>query len=353
MRRRSALIGVSGVALALVLAACGGGDGSGKDSGGLTTVRYGSVGGMTDGPLYLAEELGYFKDAGIKVERTRFESGTQILAAMVGGSLDVAAVAVSAGLLNAIDGSDKFKFVADRQSQQGPRRFGEGFLASPRILDGVALDDPKALGQALKGKKVAITGKSTSTEFMVGELMKSYGIDNSQVDLVVLPFGSMAAALKSGAIDAGIVLEPFMSQILNAKTGVMISHLDGVISSGTQVPVTYSKAFASGDRQVAEGFMTAFLHGAQVMNDALGAKGTDREKVIDIIAKYSDLPADVIAQSDPPGIAPQAPLDISYMADFQEFLLAQGVMKKKVDIASAVDDSFAAAARKELGIGAQ
>lgn len=316
----------------------------------LTTVQYGSVGGMTDGPLYIADALGYFAEEGIKVKFNRFASGTQIQAAMVTGSLDVGAIAVSAGLLNAVGEGDGIKFVADRQSQMGPNRFGEGFLVNTKLASGVDVKDPKAVGAMLRGKKIAYTGKNTSTELMLVDLLKSYGLQESDVDPVVLPFASMAAAFDSGAISAGIVLEPFRSKIIASGSAVQVSHFDNVIPSGSMVPVSYSKNFAS-QRPLAEGFMTAFLRGAVVMNDALAGSKAHHKQVVDIIAKYSELPVETIEASDPPGIDPEHPLDIAYMNAFQDFMIERGVMKKKVDIAAAVDDSFAAAARAKLGIG--
>lgn len=347
------LAGVVGLALALALTACASSNGSGTtpDSEAdtpIVKVRYGSVGGMTDAPLYVAQERGYFKDLGLEVEMTRLASGTDILAAMVGQSLDVGAIAVSAGLLNAVKDSDNYVFVADRQSQQGPSGFGEGFLASKELVEGVDLDDDEALGQALKGKKVAITGLNTSTEYMVGQLMKSFGISNDEVELVVLPFAQMAAALQNGAIDAGIVLEPFRSQILESGTAVQISHLDGVISTGTQVPVTLTKTFAS-DKEAAGAFVEAYLHGVMDVTAALGPDEVDRDEIVKIISEYSDLPEAVIDQSDPPGYG-KGPLNIEYMEDFQNFLVEKGVLPEAVDIAKAVDDSFAEAAREKLGI---
>jgi len=305
---------------------------------------------MTDGPLYIADALGLFAQEGIKVKFNRFASGTQIQAAMVTGSLDVGAIAVSAGLLNSIAAGDGLKFVADRQSQDGPNRLGEGFLVSKKLTAGVDITDPKANGAMLRGKKIAITGKNTSTELMLVDLLKTYGLQESDVQVVVLPFASMAAAFDTGAIDAGIVLEPFRQSILASGTAVQVSHFDGVLPSGSLVPVSYSKKFAS-EKDLAEGFMLAFLHGAVIMNNALAGDKAYHDQVVQIIAKYSDLPAATVAASDPPGIDPDHPVDITYMNAFQDFMIERGVMKQKVDIASAVDDSFAAAARAKLNIG--
>jgi NitT/TauT family transport system substrate-binding protein len=318
--------------------------------GNLTTVTYGSVGGMTDGPLYIADALGYFAQEGIQVKFNRFASGTQILAAMVTGDLDVGAIAVSAGLFNAVGQGDGIKFVADRQSQVGPHRFGEGFLVEKKLTDGVNLSDPKAVGEMLRGKKVAITGKNTSTELMLVDLLKTYGLQESDVEVVVLPFASMAAAFQTGAIAAAPVLEPFRSKILDAGTAVEVSHFDGVLPKGSMVPVSYSKKFAS-QKDLATGFMVAFLHGAMVMNRALAGDKAYHDQVVQTIAKYSDLPPETVASADPPGIDPENPLNTDYMNAFQDFMMERGVMKKKVDLDSAVDDSFAAAARAKLNIG--
>lgn len=81
----------------LFLSACGGlaTGGGGASEGGLKVVRFGSVGGMTDAGLYLADQRGYFEQAGIKVNFKRMDSGPALTNAVATGQLDVAGISVT------------------------------------------------------------------------------------------------------------------------------------------------------------------------------------------------------------------------------------------------------------------
>ena len=64
----------------------------------VTTVRV-AVGGQTQFiylPLTLADQLGYFKDEGLSVQISDLRGGSEALAALLGGSVDIKRVPTNA-----------------------------------------------------------------------------------------------------------------------------------------------------------------------------------------------------------------------------------------------------------------
>ena len=110
---RSRLAGLAGAAsaLALTLAACGGGttedqgDGaSAADGGGeLQDVTVGIVQLPIFAPIYVAEAKGYFEDEGIDVNLENVKSGQDAIPLAASGQIDVVAAGFAAGFFSAID----------------------------------------------------------------------------------------------------------------------------------------------------------------------------------------------------------------------------------------------------------
>lgn len=64
----------------------------------------------------------------------------------------------------------------------------------------------------LKGKKIAIPSLYSNQHFMVHKLMDDYGMQDNDVEFIVLPPPDMPTSLASGAIDAFFVGEPFCAK---------------------------------------------------------------------------------------------------------------------------------------------
>ena len=79
-----------------------------------TVVRFGSVGGLTDAGLYLADDQGYFAAAGLGVQMLRMPNAPSLLTALATGQLDVAGISVTPGAVQ-----------LDRSGRADPHRRGQ------------------------------------------------------------------------------------------------------------------------------------------------------------------------------------------------------------------------------------
>src|SRR5438270_4366207 len=79
-----------------------------------TTVRVGITNVSTDVGFFIADKKGYFRDEGLNVVFTEFNSAAKMIAPLGTGQLDVGGGTVSAGLYNAVARKIDIKVVADK-----------------------------------------------------------------------------------------------------------------------------------------------------------------------------------------------------------------------------------------------
>jgi NitT/TauT family transport system substrate-binding protein len=310
-----------------------------------TEVRFGSVGGLTDAGLYLAEELGFFKEAGLTVTMKRMSNAPTLVTALATDQLDVAGIAITPGLFTSIQQGIGLRIVGDKQS------FRPGFAATRLVVRPEAAKDGKeAAIKGLKGKTVAITARASSTFANLQSILQDHGMSVADVKVTQLAYPSMIAALTSGAVDAAYLIEPFLSDAIRKNIAVDVSnvgHLGAPGANRLSVPIVYSEKFAQ-NRPAAEAFMLAYVKGVRVYNDAF-VKGKDKDKVIEIMARHAKVPVERVQNSYPGGLDPDQIVNTATIEEMQKFFVEQKLMTTSADISKLVDTSFAEAAVKKLG----
>jgi NitT/TauT family transport system substrate-binding protein len=310
-------------------------------------VRFGSVGGLTDAGVYLAEDQGYFSAAGVGVRMLRMPNAPSLLTALATGQLDVAGISVTPGLFSAITQGVQIRIVGDKQSVR------PGFSATRLVVRKEFPAGAEASQvAALKGKAVAISSKAASVAMVLRNYLAGFGMTPADIRIVELSYPSMVPALGSGAVDAAVVLEPFLSEAL--QMGVARQLNDLVTASGgtateasTSVPLVYSETFAR-DHAAAQGFMDAYLRGVRLYNDAF-ERGIDKEKIIGILAARAKLNAGVIRNGFPAGLDPNGKVSVRFLQQCQDFFIQQHYLQAPIDLKRLVDTSFADSTVARLG----
>lgn len=231
LSRRAVLGSMAGLA-GLTLAGCakhnGGSSGSGSSSGVL------NVGQISDSvaffPLYIAEQNGYFGDAGVKLgERPRLGTGAKVAAALKSGSIDIGAgVVTDAFNLHEIDDHAELisAFVTEYYVDVVVGTKFTGAQPDAPLQDKI---------KALVGKKIGITGPGSGTEALLTYLFKQIGKD-PKTDATLVNLGSQTTgavgALTSGRVDALSFFQPIGQIVEGQKAGtIYISPRRGDIPS--------------------------------------------------------------------------------------------------------------------------
>ena len=312
-----------------------------------TEIRFGSVGGLTDAGIWLAEEAGHFAAAGLSVRALRMPNAPALLTALATGALDIAGISITPGLFSSITQGVQIRIVGDKQSVR------PGFSAT-RLVVRAGMQNGTEAEQvvALKGKPIALSAKAASVALVLKRYLAGFGLSFADVRLVELPYPSMISALGSGAVDAAVILEPFLSQSI--QTGIArqlndLAHASGTSAarSSTAVPLVYSEAFAS-NRDTAQAFMDAYLRGVRIYNDAF-AKNIDKDKVIGILTARAKVDAAVVRDGFPAGLDPNGRVDMVFLDECQRYFIEQQYLQAPIDLTKLVDVSFADNAVSRLG----
>src|SRR5262249_42488292 len=86
----------------------------------LIPVRFGSPGSISGSGVLLGRALGYFHEQGLDVDTTPMQSGSDLIAPLASGELEIGGGTFSIALLNAIQRGVGLRIVADKgNSRQG------------------------------------------------------------------------------------------------------------------------------------------------------------------------------------------------------------------------------------------
>lgn len=243
------------------------------------TVIIGAVGqsSVTNWPSYVAASKGYFEAAGIKPDLVFPPSSSGLVQQLAAGSISVV---LSAGLVDPIRAIDKGAAIAITGiAMQSPPY---ALLAKPGI---------KSLAD-LKGKTISIGGAKDITRIFLERMLAPHGVKPGSYDLLFAgATGARFAALKSGAVDAAILLPPFN---FYAETegfrnlGLTIEYAKDLPFSGSMV----NRAWASKNPALLKRLFAANQKG---MDDLLDTR--NREEAITIMQKFSKLSREEVTKS--------------------------------------------------------
>jgi NitT/TauT family transport system substrate-binding protein len=149
--------------------------------------------------FFVAEDKGYFKEAGLSVERKSFGAPGEGLVPLLAGDLDVHLSTVDATILRAAKDPGSLKIVALVDTSAG----------ADAVMGSAAVKTPADL----KGKKIAVT-LGECNEVLLQKALASAGLTDKDATLVNMDPDAAGTALKAGNVDAAVTWEPWISQLI-------------------------------------------------------------------------------------------------------------------------------------------
>jgi len=181
------------------------------------------------GPLYVAQEKGFFKDEGVDVELVLIEEPKLRIPALLAGKIDAMATTIDSPLAY-LSKTKQFRYFFAIDDSDG----GDGIVANKDI---------KTIAD-LKGKKIAFSEGSTS-HFYLATLLRDAGVGLDQIDAVNMSAGDAGAAFVAGRVDAAVTWEPWLTRGKQAPQGHLLvdsSTSPGLITDiGLATPETLAK----------------------------------------------------------------------------------------------------------------
>jgi len=166
-------------------------------------VRIGGVPFYSSALVYVAQELGYWKDSGLDVEIIDFAGGPLVNEALMGGGVDFG-MGVGAGPAVALASRGAGVVIVAGEAYAGD-------AAAPPDQLMVAANSPIKNIKELDGKPIAVHAKGSISYVMLAVLAKSSGI---KPVILEVPAPSQYAALKRGDVAAVMAETPFPEQMI-------------------------------------------------------------------------------------------------------------------------------------------
>jgi NitT/TauT family transport system substrate-binding protein len=313
----------------------------------LTPVVVGMTGAMTDVGFYVADKRGFFRDEGLDVKLTVFDSAARMITLFASGALDVGGGGPSAGLYNAVARGVDIRVVADK-NQTVPGRGAQFVVVRKDLVDNGRY---KSLAD-LRGMKIVSPAPGGSSTTTLDKVFEAAGITVNDVERVFMPLPQQVAALANKAVDGALMGEPMVSEVVKLGIGARVLADDMVYPNHQVAVVLYSGRFAkNGD--AGRRFMRAYLRGVRAYSAAIVDTrffGPEGEAIVSIIAEYSHLKnAEVTRGITPAALDPDGALHMPSLREDLEIFRRQGLIDGTVTVEQAVDVSFAQTAARELG----
>jgi len=306
-----------------------------------TTVRIGMARSTSNSAELMATNKGYFKQFGIKLEIEDIESSANVIALLAQGRLNMVAGGISAGYFNAIEKNLPVTIVADRVST--PIR--HNLMIRPDLKDQV-----KSF-KDLKGKVVASNGTGSVSTYEVGKMLEREGLTIADVEIKVIPFPQMAVAFANKAIDAAIVIPPFVWSFEDQKIAVKFGEADDLIqpSPMTIAVIMVNTDWAKQNKELLNNYFIAWLRGAREYCQAFHGSAA-RAEVIDALVKSGTERRPELLQKYPwPARSPNGQLNVASLLDIQAWFLKNKMITAQFPTERLVDMSYIQNAAKKLG----
>jgi NitT/TauT family transport system substrate-binding protein len=306
-------------------------------------VKMSIFGSITDAGVFIAIERGYFQAEGLNIETVPSDSSLQITPFLASGQIDVAGISQSPALFNAALRGVPYRLVGDK----GRILPGRGFAAIVVRPDLVESGRVRDLSD-LRGLRINTPGAGTASWGLLVRALDAGGVGADEVEFESLLQPDVLPALGNRAVDAALLLEPFVSAAVTRGVGVRFRGADEYAVGAQNGMIAYSPQFAA-RREPAQRFMLAYLEGVWDYVDAFSS-GVGQDEIVDILIKSTPIKdRAVYATMKPAGFEPNGRVNVDYLRAEQELYLREGMMAEAVDIPSLVDNQYADSAVERLG----
>jgi ABC-type nitrate/sulfonate/bicarbonate transport system substrate-binding protein len=287
-------------------------------------VRVGLIPSTASAPLLVPMEDGLFAARGLNMSVQPVTDTAQAMISVASGQLEFGNVTMGSAALNAFNRGTDLKIVAAGGAD--PPGHGANL---PVIVRTPLIDSGEVKSMAdLRGRKVAINGKGVIIEYALSRALATANLKMSDVDVVTMPFPEMVAALTTGAIDAGLLLQPTGAQAVARGIGKIL--LDDYNPNAQNAVIVVNSKFLDQHRDAVVAFLEVYVQGIRRLSDG---KIKQDEQALATIQKYTNTPPEVIRLGPDPFWPKDGHVLIDSVRSEQDYFMSN----KSVDYAQPMD----------------
>ncbi|TYO61197.1 transporter substrate-binding domain-containing protein [Bradyrhizobium hipponense] len=330
------MIGIARLAVASLVAITAMGTAWAEDA---LKARIGVLRLSSSAPVFIAQDKGYFREAGLDVELKFFDAAQPIAVAVTSGDIDFGVTAFTAGLYN-LAGKGVLKVIGGMSREKAGYPL-IGYFASNNAY-GAGLKTPKDLA----GKRVAVTQVGSSFHYSLGLLADKYGFKLADVKIIPLQsLSNAAAALKGETVDAALLPISTARKLMDEGGAKFLGWV------GDETPWQLGAVFASPKTLTNKALVTKLLGALAradreyhdvilaAMKDGVAPINEQTKPLLEIIAKYTNLPVEQVV-GNCAYIDPDGRLDVKNVDNQIKWLQEQGFADKGFDADTIIAKEF-------------
>ncbi len=304
-------------------------------------VRVAYVPIMKFATLYVAAERGLFEKYGLEVDIDRVASGTEAIAFLTQGQIDVGGIAIVTSLWNGWSQGLDIRIVAPgalEPFENSPTKLMvRAELAASGDVDEVA---------DLEGRVVAFAGgPGSGGEYLGTKALELGGLTIRDVQIVQLGNADQPAAFEAGSIDAGILGSPYADQV--EASGAAVPLATDLTPGLMTVAFVGSGEFVENRPEVAERFVLALTEAARTMQ----GDGYLADENLAAYLRYVNSTEEALRAGQPVVYDPNMELPLEGLADVERVHRENGRTdyQEPIDMTSVVETDFVDFALETLG----
>jgi NitT/TauT family transport system substrate-binding protein len=259
-------------------------------SGGLARaegIKIGIVRTLAVGPVFVAEDRGYFAAEGFSPELVYFDAAQPIAIAVASGDIDFGMTGMSAAFYN-LAGQGVLRIIA-AGNREMPGFKNAGYIASNRAYDAglTSLRD-------LAGRSVAVTQVGSQLHYDLGLATEKYHLDLQTIRVLALQSNTnMTSALAGGQADLGVFPVTPAMQLISRGDAKLLGWVGDEVPFGQPNSVFASAKTASEKNGAVQRFLRALRKGAKDYHDAFADgneqrhDGATASQVLGLLAQYT------------------------------------------------------------------
>ena len=280
----------------------------------LTPLGVATTPAAADAPVIIALQQGLFAREGLAAKIVVIPLMPNVPPAIVSNSAQIGYLTTPT-FLQAVDGGLDLVAVCG------------GAVTDPKVNDIAVLERPNESIEGpggFVGKRVGVPGIGAFFQVMFSYWLMQKGVDPAGVKFVEVTFPQMGDALRGGTVDAVLIIDPFLSQVVGSGTGKI------AIDMATQLPGGRAEVFFCATRDYAEANPKAVAGFRRAMAAAEEMVNKDRQMGVQAVVGYFKMP---------PAVAPHVAMETLepnlQAADLEwwvDVLMQQKLLTKKLDV---------------------
>ncbi len=302
-------------------------------------VKIGIVQTLAVGPVFVAQDRGYFAAEGFAAELVYFDAAQPIAVAVASGDIDFGMTGMSAAFYN-LAGQGVLRIIA-AGNREMPGFKNAGYLASNRAYD-AGLTSLRLLA----GHSVAVTQIGSQLHYDLGLAVEKYHLDLQSVRVLALQSNTnMSTALAGGQADLGVFPVTPAMQLISRGEVKLLGWVGDEVPYGQPNTVFVSTKTANDRRAVVERFLRALRKGAKEYHDAFADAQEQRHdaatasQLLALLAKYTHQQTEDIRIAIP-WLDADLRLDALDIRNQIEWFRAQGQLKGDVKDRDIIDARY-------------